>query len=293
MEINNLLSTLNIDILASDFHHLDKWWNHKNVNNHFSRLYYITEGNVNVFHHGKKYRLKPHTVHLIPCFSFCNLNCPKEFGHYHISFTSRLKDDIDLFNIISCDYQYEGNSNTLKMFKRIMKLNKDSKLDMLDPYQQLKGAKTKQKHIDIKNQYSIADILESSGLMRLLLAPFLINMELIPQKEHSNIERLNKILLFIENNLNKPINLDDLSKSVHLHPTYLSDFFVKETGIRPIQYINQKKIDKAKIMIQFSNKIINEIADDLGFSNIQYFSRIFKQYTGVSPSKYALKLKQK
>lgn len=286
MQIKELIPNLDIDILASDFHRLDTWWNHKNVNNHFSRLYYITDGDAYVFHHGQKYHLKPNTVHLIPCFSFCNLNCPKEFGHYHISFTSRLKADIDLFNIISCDYQYEGNEDTLKMFKRLMELNKDSRIDILDPYQQLKGYDAKQKHIDIKQHYSIADIIESTGLMRLLLTPFLRKMQTLPQNEHSNIKRLNKMFLFIENNINKPITLEYLSKSVNLHPTYLSDFFVKQTGIRPIQYINQKKVDKAKMMIQFSNKTINEIANELGFSNIQYFSKTFKQYTGVSPSKF-------
>ncbi len=201
MKVNKLIPNLDIDILASDFHELDSWWNFKEVNSYFSRLYYITDGNAYVFHNGKKHHLKKNSVHLIPCFSFCNLSCPKSFAHYHISFTSRLKDNIDLFNIISCDYQYEGDERTLDMFKRIMELNKQSKVENLDPYQQFNSDFEKAKHINIKNQYSVADIIESTGIMRLLLTPFLRTMQEIPQKEHFNIKRLNKFNTYKHNDI--------------------------------------------------------------------------------------------
>ncbi len=286
MKLNELIPSLDIDILALDFHHLDTWWNFKNVNNHFSRLYYITEGEAFVYHHGKKYHLTPNTIHLIPCFSFCDLSCPNEFGHYHISFTSRLKGFMDLFNIISCDYQYKGDENHLKMFKRLMELNKNSKLENMDPYQQLKSPIERDSHISIKQKYSIADIIESTGLMRLLITPFLQNAQIISSKNIYNIERLNKIFMFIENNINNPISLQDLSDTIHIHPTYLSDFFFKMTGMRPIQYVNRKKIDMAKALIFVNKKTIDEISSQLGFTTIQYFSRVFKSITGKSPKKF-------
>jgi len=61
-------------------------------------------------------------------------------------------------------------------------------------------------------------------------------------------------------------------------------------GIRPIEYINRKRIQQAQILILTNAGSMKEIAAKTGFSDIAYFSRTFKRYTGISPSKYIEKM---
>ena len=60
--------------------------------------------------------------------------------------------------------------------------------------------------------------------------------------------------------------------------------FKKYTGISPAQYHLQLRIKKAEDMLSMTNKPIKEIAFELGFSSLFYFSRLFKQKTGVNPT---------
>ena len=54
----------------------------------------------------------------------------------------------------------------------------------------------------------------------------------------------------------------------------------------PLQYINQKKIEKAQLMLIISDKSIKDIAYELSFDNISYFYRLFRRLTGIPPSRY-------
>jgi YesN/AraC family two-component response regulator len=54
----------------------------------------------------------------------------------------------------------------------------------------------------------------------------------------------------------------------------------------PLQYINQKKVEKAKMMLILSNKSIKDVAYSLSFKTNQYFNQFFKNMTGMSPKEY-------
>ena len=64
------------------------------------------------------------------------------------------------------------------------------------------------------------------------------------------------------------------------------DLFTKQFGITPQQYILQKRINSAALMLFESNKNIREIAFDCGFESETYFNRQFHKYMGISPGKY-------
>jgi len=60
--------------------------------------------------------------------------------------------------------------------------------------------------------------------------------------------------------------------------------FKQYTGIAPVQYQLDLKIRRAREMLVSTDRTIKEIAYDLGFQSIHYFSRLFKKKTGVAPS---------
>lgn len=98
-------------------------------------------------------------------------------------------------------------------------------------------------------------------------------------------KRIEQILEQINENLADDLDLVALATSVQLSLSRFMHLFKTEIGMPPMEYILQKKVEKAKEWIEIG-KPIKEIAYDLSFSSPSYFSRVFKQYSGISPSQY-------
>lgn len=95
-----------------------------------------------------------------------------------------------------------------------------------------------------------------------------------------------KAKLFIEENYNKDISLDDISRNVDISPYYFSKLFKEETGENFIEYLTNIRIEKAKKLLVHSDMNIKNICIDTGYSDPNYFSRIFKKQVGVTPTEY-------
>ncbi len=90
----------------------------------------------------------------------------------------------------------------------------------------------------------------------------------------------------IEHNLNHPLSVESVAKSLHVHPSYFTRLFANQTGITPKQYILEKKMDRAKTLLIKTAATIEEIAISVGFADPLYFSRLFHKKEGVSPRAY-------
>lgn len=91
---------------------------------------------------------------------------------------------------------------------------------------------------------------------------------------------------YIDGNLDKRLTLDQVSSKVYLSDYYFSKLFKRETGLSFSVYLNARKVQKAMILLKESDKSVNDISDDLGFTRLSYFSQTFKKYTGYAPTKY-------
>lgn len=77
-----------------------------------------------------------------------------------------------------------------------------------------------------------------------------------------------------------------IAERVYLHPVYLSKVFKSETGESLGDYIIRIKMERARYLLQHTNRKIYEITAELGYQNPQYFSRMFKKYYGMTPNEY-------
>ncbi|MFC5406167.1 response regulator [Cohnella soli] len=82
------------------------------------------------------------------------------------------------------------------------------------------------------------------------------------------------------------VSLSEVSSHVGMSPNYFSKQFRSETGEYLTDFINRLRIDEAKKVLLESNQRSYEIAASVGFADHSYFSRVFKKYTGVSPTEY-------
>lgn len=92
---------------------------------------------------------------------------------------------------------------------------------------------------------------------------------------------------YIELYFNKPISVAQLSEQFNYSQVYLTRIFRQEFGLAPMKYQTQVRIEKAKQLLE-NHKMadIKDIAAAVGYDDARYFSRVFKQMVGVSPSEY-------
>lgn len=91
---------------------------------------------------------------------------------------------------------------------------------------------------------------------------------------------------YIEENYSKDISLDDVSRIVDISPYYFSKLFKEETGENFIEYLTNVRLENAKKLLKNSDVSIKNICADTGYSDPNYFSRIFKKQMGITPSEY-------
>ncbi len=84
----------------------------------------------------------------------------------------------------------------------------------------------------------------------------------------------------------EPLSLTDISGVLGLSPSYFSHLFKKETGKAYVEYLNEIRLEAVKEDLRYSNDTIAVIAEKHGFNNQEYFSRLFKKCTGVSPARW-------
>ncbi len=95
-----------------------------------------------------------------------------------------------------------------------------------------------------------------------------------------------KIKNYIRLNFSHKITLSDISKHTHYSVPHCEMIFKQTTGTSIMEYIIKKRIDTAKSLLLEGTLSLPEIADVVGFSDYNYFSRVFKKEVGVSPLRY-------
>lgn len=97
-----------------------------------------------------------------------------------------------------------------------------------------------------------------------------------------------RVIDYIERHLSEQITLDDLTRIVHFDKSYLIVHFKEKYRMPPMKYVNMLRIERAKVLLSLTDKSITEIALEVGFGSVHYFSRFFKEKEKVSPNDYRL-----
>jgi len=105
------------------------------------------------------------------------------------------------------------------------------------------------------------------------------------QKLHSD-EMVKEAQLYLENNLNQKIAVEDLSARFAVGRRNFDRRFIKATGNTPIEYLQRAKIESAKRAFETSRKTINEVMYEVGYADAKAFREVFRKITGISPLEY-------
>jgi AraC-like DNA-binding protein len=97
---------------------------------------------------------------------------------------------------------------------------------------------------------------------------------------------IRNVINTIDFNLQEPLSLAILAKEFSVNPSNLSVQFRREKGIPISEYINKKRMEKAELLLNNSGAYIQDIAEQCGFLDTNYFARLFKRHFGISPGDF-------
>lgn len=97
------------------------------------------------------------------------------------------------------------------------------------------------------------------------------------------VDKANRI---IQDRYNQELTLDDISKELYISPQYFSRLYKHEMGVNFIEKLTAVRLENAKKLMERGDYSIKEICYLSGYSDPNYFSRLFKKFEGVSPSAY-------
>lgn len=95
---------------------------------------------------------------------------------------------------------------------------------------------------------------------------------------------------YIQQRLNEPISLQSVAKYLKLNKSYLSKLFGDEVGMTLTDYIHDERIKRACYILEYEHMSMTDIASVVGYSDPNYFTRVFKKYKGMTPSQYLKKI---
>ena len=91
---------------------------------------------------------------------------------------------------------------------------------------------------------------------------------------------------FIKEHSGEELSLPRVAKAVNTHPSYLSEKFKQVTGIKFVEYIARSRFNTACDLLRNGNLRVSEIAFAAGFQSLSQFNRVFKGFSGNSPTQY-------
>jgi AraC-like DNA-binding protein len=273
-------------LLHVDYVKLNTRWNYNNVISPYYRLYYIDDGNGFISSANEKFSLKAGYMYIIPSFTLCNLHCPDHLSQYFIHFFEESPDGISLFHNKRVPGEVAATETDMANFKRILAINPGRGISRSD------NPKVYEKNVyykgyqELNNMQSISVYLETQGIILQLLSRFVERARIADKNEHPIPSKVLDAISFIQVNLHKNLTVLKLAKRANQHPDYFSRVFFQYTGIRPLAYIHEKRIERAQYLLTTTNMSYAVVAAEVGFENLPHFSRLFKKVTSLTPGQY-------
>ncbi len=160
-------------------------------------------------------------------------------------------------------------------------------------------------HFEVSQNKEITDIInriiceyfdENGGSRTFIVGYFLVLFTLLCRDEESNFIEINiedEVIAELNNYLKmnyKSASLHDVATYFHYNPSYMSNLIKQKTGKSFISFLQEYKLKEAHFMLQNSEKAIQTIVNEIGYSNISYFYKLFKRKYGSSPMEFRKKI---
>ena len=134
---------------------------------------------------------------------------------------------------------------------------------------------------DTHNVNELADLLEE------LITKYTNTVLQLSGINHVNV--IKNASKYVHMHLSEPIRLNDVASFVNLSPNYFSSLFKREMNLSFADYVNQTRIKESQYLLETTDYPILDIAISVGYNNQNYFTTIFRKFTGITPKQYRMR----
>lgn len=131
-----------------------------------------------------------------------------------------------------------------------------------------------------------ARLLGYSALLHFVSSYFYLSSDKKDTEHRMVTPDIQKSLQFIQEHLTQSVSIDEIAEESGLSPSRFKAKFREQVGVTPLYYMNSLKIDLAKEMLKNSGQSVIQIAFALDFASSNYFSAVFKKFTGYTPGEF-------
>jgi len=264
--LDNILSQISVEVPLVGINNVGPQWKESNYIPDYNKFYFIINGTGWIKVGDNELNPIANQLCLMPegikqSYSVTNPSNP--FIKYWVHFKATIWD-MNLFDIIEVPL-YTDIRNTFLI---------STLFDQMFRYFLTKDCFIRQTIINSYMKQIIYFYLEEVGI------------ENIKLKKSSDISRIVSIINYIEQNLDKDLSLEALAEFAHLQPNYFISYFKKYMHVSPMQYVNNKRISHSVHLLKHTEHKIKVIANQCGYQNELYFSKIFKKAFGITPSEF-------
>ncbi len=236
----------------------------------YYELYFLQQGNRSFYIENDSFSLSNNDLILVPA-KFSHRTTGENFTRYIVNFTHDFLRESEIRIIELCERQ--PISMQAKEAEKVF--------DILDTLLLIQSDNTKQ---NLSNKDYNFNVCFSYLLFTLSTLKNFPKQKYVEQKGYR--PRTKKIMAYIQEHFKEPINLDYFCRMFFISEHALCSSFKKDTGMTIINYLLNTRLKNAQRLLTYSNKKIQQISDECGFSSPKYFNRIFKQVINASPSEF-------
>ncbi|MFC5404884.1 response regulator transcription factor [Cohnella soli] len=126
--------------------------------------------------------------------------------------------------------------------------------------------------------------------MRVKQATDAVVGHIVRSRESGNIKPVELAKTWIKEHLEQEVTIKKIADRVFMNPTYFSEVFKLQTGETVLDYLTRQRMERAKELLADPKPKLQEVSVKVGYQDVKYFGRLFKQWTGLTPSKYRERL---
>ncbi|MGY8914821.1 MAG: helix-turn-helix domain-containing protein [Flavobacteriales bacterium] len=274
-------SMLNVDHVL-----LDDRWNYESIISPYYRIYYIDDGEGKLSSPSKQLILRPGYLYLIPSFTLCDLHCDQYLSQYFVQFFEELHSGISLFENYRNIMELKASAQDIELFKKLVKINPGRGLNRSDNPEVYEKEAFYKEYQDLNRKMKTSVQFESQGVLLILMSRFIESARF----QHGENRKIPSVILnainYIQLHLDKSLTVSELADNANQNRDYFSRQFLEHTGLRPLAYIHEKRIERAQYLMVTTHKTLHDIALETGFNNLPHFIKIFKKHLNITPGAY-------
>ena len=262
-------------------------WNWKDVSSPFIRIYYVLEGEAAIHLAEHNVRLLPRHLYFIPAYTVHSYECHGLFVHYYLHVYEGFKNEMNLQEVYELPIEVEGSEVAAQLFEHLCNRLPEARLPHSDPNSYDTSAQTSD-YVQRYRDMALWEKMELRGAMLMIMSHFIRQAK---PRVWTQDERMKRVLEYVHSHISDSINIEQLADVACITKPYFIRLFKHEFGFPPVQYINRKKVERAQLLLFTTDKAVKEVAFILGFSDQNYFIRLFRKLTGITPQEYRRKLR--